>query len=183
MLKENYKEKVVPGMKEKFGYENEAAIPDIEKVVVNTSFGKKLSEEGTKKKELLDQIKRDLAAITGQKPVLTKARKSISAFDLVKGKPVGAKVTLRGKRMYDFLERLIRITLPRTKDFRGIDPDSVDEQGNLTIGIEEHIAFPEILPEEAEEILGLEITIVTSTKNKEEALELFKLINFPLREK
>jgi len=183
MLQENYKEKAIPEMKKKFGYENEMAVPKIEKVIVNTSFGELISQEGTNKKELLKQVEKDLAAITGQKPILTKARKSISVFNLVKGKPIGAKVTLRGKRMYDFLERLIRITFPRMRDFRGIDPDSIDKQGNLTVGIDEHIAFPEILPEEAERILGLEVTIVTTVKNKEEALELFKLMEFPLREK
>lgn len=178
-LKQRFK-KIIPEMKEKFGYKNEMAVPEIKKVVINTSFGKLISEVSDKEKKI-ESILRDLSLITGQRPVLTKARKSISAFEVKKGDPVGAKVTLRGKKMYDFLERLIHIALPRSRDFRGLDPSSIDNQGNLTIPIKEHIAFPEILPEESESMFGLEITMVTDAETREEALSLFKLLKFPLK--
>ena len=119
--------------------------------------------------------------ISGQKPIITKARKSISGFKVKKGQPLGAKVTLRGKRMYDFLERLIYIALPRSRDFKGIDQKSLDKSGNLTIGIKEHVCFPEISLEKVKFIFGLEVTIVTNAKKREHALELFKLLGFPIK--
>jgi len=181
-LKEKYQKEVVPRMMEKFGYKNKMAVPKIEKVVVNTGFGRliigKTTEEQKKiRKAILD----DLALICGQYPVLTKARKSISGFKVRKGMAVGAMVTLRKKRMYDFLERLINIALPRTRDFRGIDQRSVDKAGNLTIAIKEHIAFPEISPEQAKIMFGFEVTVVTSAKTREEGLELLKLLGFPIK--
>ncbi|MCD6528365.1 50S ribosomal protein L5 [bacterium] len=180
-LHEKYLKEVIPAMQKKFGYKSPMAVPKIEKVVINTGFGKlvvgKTSDE---QKKIQETILHDLSLISGQYPVLTRARKSISGFKVKKGLPIGAKVTLRRQRMYDFLERLIHIALPRTRDFRGIELDSVDKTGNLTIGVKEDTVFPEILPEEAKIIFGLEITIVTSAKTKEEGVELFKLLGFPL---
>ncbi len=175
------KEEILPELKEEFDFENDNAAPQIEKVVVNTSFGRKLSENSDKKPEIKEEIFNNLALVTGQRPVPTKARKSISAFDVVKGDVIGAKVTLRGDRMYDFLERVIHIALPRSKDFRGIDLKSVDEHGNLTIAFDEQVAFPEVDPEETDQIFGLEVTVVTDS-DREQALKLFQLLNFPFKE-
>lgn len=174
------KEDILPELKEEFDFDNDRAAPQIEKVVVNTSFGKRLSENSEKKPEIKEEIFDNLALITGQKPVPTKARKSISAFDVAEGDVIGAKVTLRGGRMYDFLERVIHIALPRSKDFRGIDPESVDEHGNLTIAFEEQVAFPEVEAEDTDQIFGLEITVVTDS-NREKALKLLQLLDFPFK--
>jgi len=181
-LPEKYKKEAVPAMIEKFGYRNEMAIPKIEKVVINTGFGRisavKTNEE---QKKIADSILNDLSLICGQKPVLTRAKKSISSFKIRKDLPIGAKVTLRRKKMYDFLERLIHITLPRSRDFRGISPSSFDRKGNLTIGIREHIAFPEISPEKTKLNFGFEIIIATTAKTREEGIELLKLLGFPIK--
>jgi large subunit ribosomal protein L5 len=181
-LQDKYNKEVVPEMMKKFGYQNKMAVPRIEKVVINTGFGRlisgKTSEEQKKTYEL---ILEDLALICGQRPILTKAKKSISGFKIREGMPIGAMTTLRRKMMYDFLERLIHIALPRSRDFRGIDPKSLDKKGNLTIAIKEHISFPEILPEKAKTIFGLELTVVTTAKNREEGLELLKLLGFPIK--
>lgn len=178
-LQEKRKE-AVSEMVEEFGYDNENAVPRLEKVVINTGFGKLLSENPENKPEIKESIWEDLAKITGQKPMATKAKKSISAFDVTEGEVIGAKVTLRGDRMYDFLDRLIHIALPRSKDFRGIDPESVDRQGNLTIGLEEQVVFPEVDAEQTEQVFGLEINVVTDT-DREKALKLFTLLDFPLK--
>ncbi len=181
-LKEKYQKEVIPAMKERFGYKNPMAVPNIKKVIVNTGFGKfiagKTSEE---QKKIADSILNDLALICGQKPILSKAKKPISGFRIRKDQPIGAKATLRRKIMYDFLERLINIVLPRSRDFRGINSNSVDKKGNLTIGIREHIAFPEISPEKTKLNFGLEITVVTTAKNKEEGIELLKSLGFPIK--
>ncbi len=182
VLKERYNKEVIPKMMEKFGYKNKMAVPKIEKVVINTGFGKMISTKTSdEKKKIITAILNDLAAITGQKPVLTKARKSVSGFKIRRGMPIGAAVVLRRKMMSDFLERLINITLPRSRDFQGIDNKSVDKSGNLTIAIKEHISFSEILPEKAKHIFGLEITVITTAGNKEKGLELLKLIGFPMK--
>jgi large subunit ribosomal protein L5 len=175
-LKQKYIEEVIPKMKEKFDYKNNLAVPRIEKTVVNVGTGSILKDEKSQ-----DFISRDLALITGQKPISTLAKKAISGFKIRQGMIVGLKVTLRGKRMFDFLSRLINIALPRTRDFRGLPRKSMDQGGNLSIGIKEHIIFPEILPEEVKKIFGLEITVVTNAKKKEEAIELFKLMGFPIQ--
>lgn len=181
-LTDKYNKEVVPAMMEKFGYKNAAAVPKIEKVVVNTSFGGQISgKTGDEQKKIADSVIKDIAFICGQRPILTKARKSISGFKLRKGMPLGVKATLRGKKMEDFIERLIHIALPRTRDFRGIEPTSIDKSGNLTVAIKEHIAFPEILPETAKNIFSFEISVATTAKNKEEGLELFKLSGFPIK--
>ena len=181
-LKEKYNKKVVPAMIEKFHYKNKMAVPRIEKVVLNIGFGKLVSAKTSdEKKKILKDVESNLVLITGQKPVVTKARKSISGFKLREGSPVGIMVTLRKKRMTDFLERLIHITLPRTRDFSGIKTSSFDKKGNLTIAIKEHISFPEILPEKVKKIFSLEITVVTTADNREEGLELLRLMGFPLK--
>lgn len=181
-LKDKYNKEVIPAMKEKFGYKNNMAVPRVEKVVINTGFGRlitgKTKEEQKKTQEfILD----DLSMIAGQRPVLAKAKKSVAAFKIRQGMPVAAAVTLRGQKMDDFLERLINIAFPRSRDFQGINPKSIDQGGNLTIGLKEHIVFPEISPEKSKNIFGLEITVVTTAKNKEEGLELLKLIGFPIK--
>lgn len=169
-------------MIEKFGYKNIMAVPYIEKVVVNVGFGKLLQDKTKKEKEkLYEPILESLALITAQRPAIREAKKSIAGFKVRKGNPVGAMVTLRGKRMEDFLERLIHVTLPRSRDFEGISLESFDRGGNLTIGIKEHIAFPEILAEKEEKIFGFEITITTAAKIREEGIELLRLLGFPIK--
>jgi len=181
-LKDKYKKEVIPKMKEKFGYKNDMAVPSIKKVVVNVGFGRYVTNKTPQEREkFINFLLNDLALITGQKPVLKNAKKSISSFKLRKGMPVGAVCTLRGQRMYDFLERLIHIALPRSRDFKGIDQKSIDKNGNLTIGIKEHIVFPEVSPEKAKQIFGLEVSVVTNAKTREEGLELFKLLGFPIK--
>jgi len=177
MLKERYKEEILPKIIKKFGY-----CPKIEKVVVNIGFGRLISgKTPEEQRKIQDAILNDLALITGQRPILTEAKKSISSFKIRKGLSIGAQVTLRGKRMNDFLERLIQIALPRSRDFRGIDQRSIDKEGNLTIGIREHICFSEISPEKVKNIFGFEITVVTTAKNREEGIEFLKLIGFPIK--
>ena len=181
-LLEKYKKEVISKMMEKFGYKNEMAVPKIEKVMINTGFGRIVSgKTSDEQKKISEAILNDLILISGQRAILTKAKKAISSFKIREGQLIGAMVTLRGKRMYDFLERLIHIALPRSRDFRGIDQKSFDKQGNLTIGIKEHICFPEISPEQVKNIFGLEVTVVTNAKSKEEGLELLRLIGFPIK--
>jgi len=180
-LKEKYTKEVIPTMMKKFNYKSPMAVPRIEKVVVNTSFGKLISGKTSKEQEKFSkEIVGDLSLIVAQKPIVTRAKKSIAGFKLREGAPVGAKVNLRRKMMYDFLERLIHIALPRSRDFGGISQSSFDKKGNLTLAIKEHITFPEISPEKSKTIFGLEITVVTNAKNKEEGIELLKLIGFPI---
>jgi len=181
-LQDKYKREIVSIMKEKFGYKNSMSVPRIEKIAVNTGFGKTISGKSSdEQKKITDGILNDLVLICGQKPVLTKAKKSIASFKLRKDSAIGARVTLRKKKMYDFLERLIHIALPRTRDFRGINPGSFDKKGNLTIGIREHIVFPEISPEKIKLNFGFEITVTTTAKKREEGLELLRLLGFPIK--
>lgn len=181
-LLEKYKKQVVPALKEKFGYKNDLAAPRVVKVVVNTGFGRLISgKTGDDLKKTQEAILNDLSLITGQRPVLTKAKQSIAGFKLREGAVVGAMVTLRGKKMYDFLQRLIGVGFPRSRDFRGIDPKAVDKSGNLTVAFKEHIVFPEIMPEQIKMIFGFEVTIVTSSKTREEGMELLRLIGFPIK--
>lgn len=181
-LKEKYQKEIIPEMMKKFGYKNTMAVPNIEKVVVNTGFGRLLSgKTSEEQKKIQDAILGDLSLIVGQRPILTRAKKSVSGFKIRKGMAVGVRVTLRGRKMYDFLERLINIGLPRSRDFRGIDQKSFDNKGNLTIGIKEHITFPEVSPEKVKNIFGFEVTTATTAKSKEEGLELLKLIGFPIK--
>lgn len=183
IIKEKYQKEVVPALKERLGEKTLMALPKIVKVVVNVGFGRSLASKSTKDEErkLIAYVLDNLAEITGQKPLPTKAKKSISAFKTREGMILGAKVTLRGKRLYDFLEKLINITLPRSRDFQGISERAVDDSGNLNIGIKEHIAFPEISPEKSLIILSLEATVVTNAKNRERGLALFNLLGFPFK--
>lgn len=175
-LHEKYRKIVIPVMQKTFGIENIMAVPKIEKVVVNTGVGKIAKEDKT-----IERIVKDITMIVGQKPVLKKAKKSISGFKLRQGVNVGISVILRGKRMYDFLDRLIAIALPRSKDFRGIETRNFDKMGNLNFGIKESSIFPEINYENIKDVFGLEVTVVTTAKNRERGIELLKLIGFPIR--
>jgi large subunit ribosomal protein L5 len=181
-IKEKYNTEVMSDLQEKVGYKNVMAIPRIEKVVINTGFGRLItSKTGEDYRKTLDGITKDLSSITGQHAALTKAKHSIAGFKLREGTPVGAKVTLRGKRMYDFLDRLIHVVLPRSRDFRGIEFSTVDSQGNLSLGVKEHIFFPEISPEKVKDIFGLQVTAATSARTREEGLELFRLLGVPFK--
>lgn len=175
-LQEKYKKQIIPKLKEKFADKNEMALPRLVKVVVNVGFGRIAKE-----KAQIDNIVSGLTRITGQKPILTKAKKSISSFKVRQGMIIGACVTLRGRRMYDFVEKLINISFPRVRDFRGISPKLVDRQGNMTVGFKEHLSFPEIKADEVENIFGLEICLATNAKNKEKGLELFRLFGIPFK--
>ncbi len=169
-------------MMKRFGYRNIMAVPGIEKVIINAGFGKLISgKTSDEQKKIQNAILEDLSLISGQKPVFKKAKKSISTFKIREGQIIGAAVILRRKKMFDFLERFIHITLPRLRDFQGIDTSSFDKKGNLTFGIREHISFPEILPEKARNIFGLEIIIATTAKTKEEGIELLRLLGFPIK--
>ena len=183
-LKEKYNKEVVPKMMEEFGYKNKMAVPKIEKVVVNTGFGKMIiSKTSGEQKKAYELILDDLSLICAQRPTLTKAKKSISGFKLREGMPVGARVTLRGRKMYDFLERVIYVAIPRFRDFRGIELKSFDKDGNLTIAVREHIVFPEVSSEKAKNIFGFEITIATTAKNREHGIGLLRLLGFPIKMK
>lgn len=181
-LLEKYKKEVISEMKEKFGYKSDMAVPRIKKVVVNTGFGRQIvSKTSDEQKKFVEFVSAEIGLICGQKPIITKAKKAISAFKVRQNMPMGVAVTIRNKKMYDFLSRLIAIALPRSRDFQGIDAKSIDKSGNLTIAMKEHISFPEIIPEKAKDIFSLEITVVTNAKNREEGLELLKLLGFPIK--
>ncbi len=168
-------------MMKKFGYTSVMAVPKITKIVVNSGFGKTVVGKGSGEREVIEKyISDNLAAITGRRPVLRPAKKSIAAFKLREGMNIGASITLRGKRMYEFLEKLIWLVLPRKRDFRGLGLGSISRTGDLSIGLREHILFPEVKIEKEKGIFGLEIVIATSARNKEEALELFKLMGLPM---
>jgi large subunit ribosomal protein L5 len=181
-LKEKYNKEVISKMKEKFGYKSSMAVPKITKAVVNVGFGKQVSGKSPdEQRKIHAYVVEDIGEICGQKPVLTKSKGSIASFKTRKGMFLGAKATLRGEKMDSFLRRLIDVALPRTRDFQGLNPNSVDKSGNLTIGIKEHICFPEISPEQVKAIFGLEVIVNTTAKTKEEGLELLKLLGFPIK--
>jgi large subunit ribosomal protein L5 len=173
-LKTEYQTKVVPQLKQEFGYKNTMAVPKLLKVSLNVGFGQVARDP-----KLQEVAVKTLGRITGQKPVVTVARKSISNFKIRQGMPVGAMVTLRGQRMYDFLTKLTRIALPRVRDFRGLPPNSVDARGNLSIGFREHTVFPEIRADELEGLHGLEVSISTTARSKQAGKRLFELLGFP----
>ncbi|MCX6792775.1 MAG: 50S ribosomal protein L5 [Candidatus Falkowbacteria bacterium] len=173
---ELYQKQVRPALKKEFSYKSDLAIPRITKVSLNVGVGR-----FTKDKAYVDGVVNTLTRISGQKPVLTKSRKSISAFKVREGQIVGVAVNLRGARMFDFLEKLINITFPRVRDFRGIDAKIIDRTGNMSIGFREHIAFPEVKADEIDNVHGLQITISTTAKTREEGFELFKLLGFPFK--
>lgn len=182
-LKEKYQKEAIPAMMKKFGFKNRMAVPCIKKVVINSSFGKDVvNKTGSEREKIQNLVMQDLALIAGQKPNLVKSKKSIAGFKLREGLEIASVVTLRKSRMWDFLERLIYLSLPKSRDFRGIDPKSIDKRGNLNMGFREHISFPEIFTEKEKTIFGLEITVTTNAKTKEEGLELYKLLGFPMKE-
>lgn len=176
-LKEKYQKEVIKKMKGEFGYTNDLAVPKIFKVTLNIGIGR--SKEDPKVAEIAEST---LTRITGQKPVYQLSKKSISAFKVREGMKVGLKVTLRGRKMWDFLEKLVNVSLPRVRDFRGLSPKSVDSQGSLNIGFKEHLVFPEIKSDEVEKIHGLEIAITTTAKNYQQGFQLLKYLGFPFRE-
>ncbi len=171
-----YEEQVVPKLKEKFSYKNVHQIPRLEKIVLNMGLG-----EAIQNIKILDSAVEELMGIAGQKPVVTRAKKSIAAFKLRTGMPIGCMVSLRRKRMYDFLNKLINIALPRVRDFRGISPKAFDGAGNYSLGIKEHIIFPEVEYDKIDKIKGMNISIVTTAKTDEEGRELLTLLGMPFR--
>src|SRR3954465_12939384 len=173
-LFDQYKSDVVPAMMTEFNYKNVMQVPKLEKIVVNIGLG-----EAVQNAKAIDAAVGDLTAITGQRPVVTRAKKSIAAFKLRAGMPVGATVTLRGPRMYEFFDRLVAITLPRIRDFRGVSPNSFDGRGNYTLGLQEQIAFPEIDYDKIDKTRGLELSLVTSAKTDEEGRRLLSLLGMP----
>ncbi len=180
-LREKYYKEVVPYLQKELNRKTILACPKVSKIVVNVGTGKRTIKDASKRDQILKSISEDLSLITGQRPQITKAKKSISGFSVREGMPVGLRVTLRGKRMYDFLDRLINIVLPRVRDFRGINISSIDKEGNITLGLVEHTVFPEIAPENISQFFGMEITIATTSKNKEEGEKLLKQLGFPFK--
>jgi large subunit ribosomal protein L5 len=176
LLKEKYTKEVIPKMKERFGYRNDLAVPKIIKVIVNTGFN-----PNTKDEKIRQEMANDLALITGQKANLCPAKKAEAAFKTRKGMIVGLMITLRGQRMYDFLDRLVHIVLPRSRDFHGLPEKNIDQSGNLNIGLKEQIVFPEISAESTKNIFGFEVAVVTTAKNHQRGVELFKLLGFPIK--
>lgn len=175
-LHDYYKEQLVSKLVEQFGYKSVMQVPRIEKITLNMGVGEAISD-----KKLLDNAVADLAAISGQKPLVTKARNSVAGFKIRQGYPIGCKVTLRGERMWEFFERLIYIAVPRTRDFRGLNPKSFDGHGNYSMGVREQIIFPEIDYDKVDRVRGLDITITTSAATDEEGRALLTAFNFPFR--
>ena len=173
-LKKKYQEEVAPALMQKFGYKSTMQIPRLEKIVVNVGCS-----EARENAKVLDAVVRDLTTITGQKAVVTKAKKSVANFKLREGMPIGAKVTLRGDKMWEFLDRLFNVALPRVRDFRGISADGFDGRGNFALGIKEQLIFPEIEYDKIDKIRGMDIVMVTTAQTDEEARELLKLIGAP----
>jgi len=173
-LKTVYRERIRASMKEKFGYTNEMQVPKLDKIVLNMGIGEAVADS----KKAAAAMK-DLAAIAGQKPVATKARKSVAQFKIREGMTIGAKVTLRADRMYEFLDRLITIALPRVKDFRGLNGNSFDGRGNYAMGLKEHIVFPEINYDQIDQVWGMDIVVATTAKTDDEARALLKEFQFP----
>ena len=176
-LQEKYRKEAVPALTKRFGYPNTMAVPRVSKVTVNIGLG-----EASQNVKLLDTAAQELGQIAGQKPVITRAKKSIANFKIRKGMPIGCMVTLRDERMYEFLDRLITIALPRGRDFRGLNPKSFDGHGNYAMGIKEHIVFPEIDYDKTESILGLDVIVCTTAKSDDEARALLGAFNFPFRQ-
>jgi large subunit ribosomal protein L5 len=177
-LKEKYAQEVIPALTEKFGYKTIMRVPKLQKIVLSQGIGDAVAD-----KKLVDNAVADLSRIVGQKAVATNSKKDISNFKLRKGMPIGTKVTLRGDKMYDFLDRLIAVALPRTRDFRGISPKGFDGRGNFNLGVKEHIIFPEIDIDKVSRIMGMDITFVTSAESDEEGKALLDAFGFPFTKK
>ena len=176
-LKERYQKEVAPAIAKEFGITNPMAIPRVQKVVLNMGMGEAIANA-----KILDTAADELRAITGQKPVITKAKKSIASFKLRQGMPIGVMVTLRGERMYEFLDRLVSIALPRVRDFRGVSPKAFDGRGNYTIGVREQLIFPEIDFNKVDKLRGMNISIITTARNDEQARALLKGLGMPFRQ-
>ena len=177
-LKNHYQKEIVPNLKEQLGYKSVMEVPKLEKITINMGVG-----EASKDKKILENALNDLEAISGQKPVVTKAKQAVSTFKIREQYPIGCKVTLRGNKMYDFFERLINLAIPREKDFRGLNQKSFDGMGNYNLGIKEQIIFPEIDYDKIDKLRGMDIAITTSAKTDNEAKELLESFNFPFRGK
>jgi large subunit ribosomal protein L5 len=175
-LKDRYRKEILPALMKEFGYRNVMQVPRLQKIVVNVGLGEALQDV-----KALDAAARDIATVTGQKPIITRAKKSIAGFKLREGNPIGVKVTLRGNRMYDFLDRMCNVALPRRRDFRGVSPDSFDGRGNYTLGFREQLVWPEVDYDSIDKIRGMEVTIVTTAKTDEEARRLLQLVGMPFR--
>lgn len=173
-LKEQYTKEIVPELTKKFGYKNVMQVPKLDKIVVNMGVG-----EAKENAKVLESAMNDMAIITGQKPVQTKAKNSVANFKIREGMPIGCKVTLRGDRMYEFLDRLVNLALPRVRDFRGVNPNAFDGRGNYALGIKEQLIFPEIEYDKVDKVRGMDIIFVTTAKTDEEARELLRLFNMP----
>jgi large subunit ribosomal protein L5 len=176
-LKERYRTEVVPALLEQFGYANVMQVPTLSKIVVNMGVG-----EAARDAKLIEGAVRDLTTITGQKPVVTKARKSIAQFKLREGMPIGAHVTIRGDRMWEFLDRTLSLALPRIRDFRGLSPQQFDGRGNYTFGLTEQVVFLEVDPDRIDRVRGMDITVVTTAANDDEGRALLKQLGFPFKE-
>lgn len=175
-LRQRYQKEVVPAMVKEFAYRNPNQVPRLTKIVVNMGV-----KEGAQDIKILDAVSEDLKTLTGQKPAVTRARKSISAFKLREGSPIGLKVTLRGTRMFEFLDRLVNVAMPRIRDFRGMTNSGFDGQGNLNIGLQEQLMFPEVEFDKVKKVQGMNITFVTTTGRKNEAKRLLELLGFPFK--
>jgi large subunit ribosomal protein L5 len=173
-LRREYDETIVPAMIEKFGYKNRMEVPRLDKIVINMGVG-----EATQDKKKVETAAQEMERIAGQKPVITKAKKSIAQFKLREGMPIGVKVTLRRERMFEFLDRLVTIALPRVRDFRGLNPKSFDGRGNYAMGLKEQLVFPEINYDQIDKVRGMDIIVTTTAKTDDEARELLRLFNFP----
>ena len=175
-LKERYLKEVAPALQQKFNYKNVMQIPQLKKVVINMGVGEAISNA-----KAIDSAVGDLMKITGQRPIVTRAKKSIAAFKVRAGMPIGTKVTLRGDRMFEFVDRLLSVALPRVRDFRGVSPKSFDGRGNYTLGLKEQLIFPEIEYDKIDKIRGMDVVFVTSAETDEEARELLRLLGMPFR--
>jgi large subunit ribosomal protein L5 len=175
-LLEKYRKEVRPALQKDFKIENIMAVPKIEKVIINAGIGRLLKDE-----KAIQKLEKDITVLSGQKPVYKKAKKSISGFKIREGMNIGLMATLRGARMYDFVDRLVNIALPRSKDFRGIELKNFDKMGNLNLGVKEHNIFPEVTYETLKDIHGLEVTVVTTAKNRERGIALLRMMGFPLK--
>ncbi len=178
-LKEKYKKEVAPELKKELGFKNVTQCPKLQKAVINVGTGHWVTKDSSRRDEVMGKITEDLKIITGQKPQIRPAKKSISGFSLREGMPVGLRVTLRGERMYNFVERLINIVFPRVRDFQGIKKSSVDKNGSITIGISEQLVFPEISADDTDFFFGMEVTIVTTAESKEEGIQFLTKMGIP----
>lgn len=175
-LLDRYRKEIIPALGKRFGYQNPLQAPHLEKIVVNVGAG-----EGAHDPKFMEVVVQEVSQITGQRPIVTKAKKAISNFKIREGSPVGCCVTLRGKRMYEFMDRLVNVALPRIRDFRGVSSNSFDREGNYTLGLKEQFIFPEIEYDKTEKIYGMDITLVVHSRTKEESKELLQLLGMPFR--